>query len=120
MCINVLIVDDHAGFRSLARSLLEAGGYVVVGEAADGTSALAAATALKPALVLLDVQLPDRDGFAVARELTENSPEVQIVLISTRDARDYGRRLDESGVRGFIPKGELCPAVLTDLLKATR
>ncbi len=119
MSINVLIVDDHADFRSLTRSLLEADGYVVVGEAADGTSALAAATVLKPALVLLDVQLPDRDGFAVAQELTKHSPEVQIVLISTRDACDYGRRLDESGVRGFIPKAELCPAALTNLLTAT-
>ena len=72
MCISVLIVDDHAGFRSLASSLLEAHGYDVVGEAADGTSALAAATVLKPALVLLDVQLPDRDGFAVAQELSKN------------------------------------------------
>ncbi len=119
MCINTLIVDDHAGFRSRARSLLEAGGYVVVGEAVDGASALAAAIALKPALVLLDVQLPDRDGFAVARELAKNFPEVHIVLISTRDARDYGRRLDESGARGFIPKGELSPAALTRLLEST-
>lgn len=119
MCINVLIVDDHAGFRSRARSLLEAGGYVVVGDAVDGTSAVAAVMALKPALVLLDVQLPDHDGFAVARELTKNYPDVKIVLISTRDARDYGRKLHESGVRGFIPKGELCPAALTSLLKSS-
>jgi DNA-binding NarL/FixJ family response regulator len=118
VCTNVLIVDDHAGFRSRARSLLEAGGYVVVGEAVDGASALTAAMALKPALVLLDVQLPDRDGFVVARELTNKFPEVQIVLISTRDARDYGRRLDESGVRGFISKGELSPAALTSLLES--
>ncbi|MDQ3765189.1 MAG: response regulator transcription factor [Actinomycetota bacterium] len=119
MSINVLIVDDHAGFRSLARSLLETDGYIVVGEAADGTSALAAATVLKPALILLDVQLPDRDGFAVARELTKRCPDVLIVLISTRDARDYGRRLDESGALGFIPKGELSSAALTNLLTAT-
>jgi len=117
---SVLIIDDHLGFRSLARELLEAGGYVVVGEAADGVSAVAAAGVLKPELVLLDVQLPDRDGFEVARQLTEYCPETQIVLISTRDARDYGRRLHQSGVRGFIPKGEFSPAALTKLLATSR
>jgi CheY-like chemotaxis protein len=66
---TVLIVDDHADFRLFARSLLEAGGFEIVGEAQDGASALAAARALKPGLVLLDVQLPDIDGFAVCERL---------------------------------------------------
>ena len=63
MAKTVLVVDDHAGFRSRARLLLEADGYEVVGEAADGTSALAASRRLHPEVVLLDVQLPDLDGF---------------------------------------------------------
>ena len=67
---TVLIVDDHRDFRAFARALLEAGGFEVVGEAIDGASALVAARALKPALVLLDVQLPDIDGFAVCEQLT--------------------------------------------------
>ncbi|MGH3785424.1 MAG: response regulator [Pseudonocardiaceae bacterium] len=117
MCARVLIVDDHFGFRSLARELLEAGGYVVVGEVADGVSAITAAGVLRPELVLLDIQLPDRDGFDVARQLIEHCPGTQIVLISTRDARDYGRRIHQSGVRGFITKGEFSPAALTKLLK---
>jgi CheY-like chemotaxis protein len=66
---TVLIVDDHADFRALARSLLEAAGYEVVGEAHDGMSALAAARALRPGFVLLDIQLPDADGFAVCKRL---------------------------------------------------
>ena len=66
---TVLIVDDHADFRAFARTLLEAGGFEVVGEARDGASALSAARALRPELVLLDVQLPDIDGFAVCEQL---------------------------------------------------
>ena len=66
---TVLIVDDHADFRAFARTLLEAGGFEVVGEAGDGASALVAARALKPGLVLLDIQLPDIDGFAVCEQL---------------------------------------------------
>jgi DNA-binding NarL/FixJ family response regulator len=116
---SVLIVDDHAGFRSLARRLLEAEGYLVMGEAEDGVAAVAAASALQPALVLLDIQLPDRDGSDVARQLNEHCPSSQIVLISTRDARDYGHRLDHSGVRGFIPKDELSAAALSELLLKT-
>jgi len=110
--VRILIVDDHSGFRSLARRLLEAGGYQVVGEAADGVSAVSAAGALQPALVLLDIQLPDCDGFEVARQLNEHCPGSHIVLISSRDARDYGRRLRQHGVRGFISKGELSVAAL--------
>jgi DNA-binding NarL/FixJ family response regulator len=118
MSVSVLLVDDHPGFRVLARKLLEADGYLVVGEAGDGVSAVAAAVALKPQLVLLDVQLPDRDGFEVARQLIQQVPDCQVVLISSRAACDYGHRVDRCGVRGFIPKDELCGAALAELLVA--
>src|SRR5829696_4465444 len=73
---TVLIVDDHPGFRSAARALLEADGFDVVGEAADGESALAAAERLRPGLVVLDIQLPDLDGFVVAERLATGSKPV--------------------------------------------
>ena len=66
---TVLIVDDHAGFRTQARALLEADGFSVIGEAVDGSSGLEAARTLRPDLVLLDIGLPDIEGFDVAREL---------------------------------------------------
>ncbi len=116
MGVSVLIVDDHPGFRSMARRLLEADGYLVVGEASDGASAVIAVAALKPEVVLLDVQLPDRDGIEVTRQLREHAPACQVVLISSRDASDYGRCLDECGARGFIPKSELSGAMLAELL----
>lgn len=107
MAATVLIVDDHAGFRSFARALLEAEGFAVVGEAADGASALALAGALAPELVLLDVALPDMDGFAVCEALLEDGRGPAVVLTSSRDVSAYRRRLERSRARGFIPKSEL-------------
>src|SRR6478752_6415783 len=87
---TVLIVDDHPSFRATARALLEADGFSVVGEAADGQEALARATELGPDIVLLDVQLPDLDGFEVATRLGANGNAPAVVLVSSRDASDYG------------------------------
>jgi DNA-binding NarL/FixJ family response regulator len=112
---TVLIVDDHSGFRSFARALLEAEGFDVVGEAADGASALALAGALEPELVLLDVALPDMDGFAVCEALQESAPGPTVVLTSSRDVSSYRRRLKRSRARGFIPKSELSGPALAAL-----
>jgi DNA-binding NarL/FixJ family response regulator len=113
---RVLIVDDHQPFRAVARELLESAGYIVIGEAADAAEALAAVAADCPDAVLLDVQLPDRDGFAVASALAAaDGPAV--VLISSRDGEDYGRRLAACGARGFIAKSKLSPATFTALLE---
>jgi len=112
---TVLIVDDHADFRAYARSLLKAAGYEVVGEAHDGASALAAARALRPGLVLLDVQLPDVDGFAVCERLAEDDGSPVVVLTSSRDASSFARRLGDSSARGFIAKAELSGAGLAAL-----
>jgi DNA-binding NarL/FixJ family response regulator len=111
---TVLIVDDHAGFRSFARALLEAEGFEVVGEAADGTSALVLARTLEPELVLLDVALPGMDGFAVCEALLAEGNAPVVVLTSSRDVSAYRRRLERSRARGFIPKSELSgPALAT-------
>ena len=114
---TVLIVDDHAGFRSWARALLQAEGYQVIGEAEDGASAISAVRELRPRVVLLDVQLPDIDGFEVTRRLLGGGDAPVVVLISSRDASDYGRRVSSSGARGFIDKGELSGAALDALLE---
>jgi DNA-binding NarL/FixJ family response regulator len=113
---TVLIVDDHAGFRATARALLAADGFEVVGEAEDGASALEAAGRLDPEVILLDVQLPDMDGFAVAGKLASNGRHFDIVLTSSRDASDFGPLVGCSGARGFVPKGELSGAALRAVL----
>lgn len=114
---TVLIVDDHPSFRRSARTLLEAEGYVVVGEAADGGSALVEAARLRPEIVLLDVALPDMDGFAVAERLTAaNGSAPAVVLVSSRDGADFGPLVARSGARGFVPKAELSGDRLQDLV----
>ena len=115
MPVTVLIVDDHPSFRATARLLLESEGFDVIGEAADGTSGLLAARELTPDLVLLDVQLPDVDGFQVAAELTGGGGGPAVVLTSSRDEADFGPLVAASGARGFVPKAELSGAALLAL-----
>lgn len=100
-------MDDDRRFRGIARALLEAEGFEVVGEAGDGQDALAAVKELEPDVVLLDVQLPGLDGLAVAARLSAEAGGPAVVLTSTRDERDFGSELDRSGARGFVPKDEL-------------
>jgi CheY-like chemotaxis protein len=115
---TVLIVDDHPSFRGSARAILEAEGFLVVGEAANGDSAIAATRSLHPDVVLLDVQLPDRSGFDVCAELLSlNGAAPEIVLVSSRDACDYGELIASSGARGFVPKAELSGEAVASLLE---
>ena len=113
-----MVVDDHPTFRATARVLLEAEGFDVIGEAEDGASALEQVAALRPEVVLLDVQLPDIDGFEVAARLQRNGERSQIVLTSSRDAADFGTLVERSGARGFVPKDELSGAAIAALLDA--
>lgn len=118
MATTVLIVDDHPSFRATARLLLEVEGYDVVGEAKDGEEAVRQAQALNPDLVLLDVNLPDIDGFAVASRITEadGGSVPAVILTSSRDPSDFGSQVASSGARGFIPKADLSGDSLAALL----
>jgi DNA-binding NarL/FixJ family response regulator len=113
---TVLIVDDHPSFRASARAILEADGFEVTGEAEDGESAIAAAGRLHPDIVLLDVQLPDLDGFEVTRRLIASDGETCVVLVSSRDGADFGPLVASSGACGFVPKSELSGEAVTALI----
>ena len=104
---TVLIVDDHDGFRRSMRRMLEREGYDIVGEAVDGRSAIAEALRLKPDIALVDIRLPDIDGFAVAKALRAAGSARSILLISTRQRVDHGERLASSDADGFIEKSDL-------------
>jgi DNA-binding NarL/FixJ family response regulator len=113
---TVLIVDDHDDFRASASALLEAEGFAVVGEVADGMSAFSAVERLRPEVVLLDIQLPDLDGFAVAERLAAIPDAPRVVLISGREAAAYGPRLEAAQAQGFLAKRELSGASLAALV----
>jgi DNA-binding NarL/FixJ family response regulator len=113
---SVLIVDDHSGFRAMARAVLADGGFNVVGEAADAESALVAARELQPDCVLLDVQLGDDDGLSVADALADHDAATAVVLTSGRDPAEIEPLLGRSAARGFIPKERLSAARLRELL----
>lgn len=112
---DVLVVDDHAGFRRLARRMLESAGFTVA-EAADGAAAAGAARTLRPRLVLLDIQLPDTDGFALARLLSGTHPEQVIVLTSGRDPADFGGRVEAAPAAGFVAKERVSASVIGSYL----
>jgi DNA-binding NarL/FixJ family response regulator len=115
---KILIVDDHPSFRATVKTLLLADGFDVVGEAADGRSALEAVRRLEPDLVLLDVQLPDMDGFTVANELCHGNGHCpKIVLTSSHDESDFGPIVTRCGAAAFVPKGELTGAALRAVLR---
>jgi DNA-binding NarL/FixJ family response regulator len=113
---TVLVVDDHASFRSFARRLLQAAGFSVVDEAGDAASALAAVRELRPDVVLLDVLLPDMTGFELAEVLAADPDAPIVVLTSSRSASDLGGSLERSSARGFIAKSDLTIVALTALV----
>jgi len=114
---TVVIVDDHARFRRSARKLLELEGFDVVGEAADGASALAEVERLRPDLVLLDVQLPDASGLDLVPLLR---PISDVLLVSSRDRADVAGRVGRSDVLGFIPKDQLTGEAVSAALERRR
>jgi DNA-binding NarL/FixJ family response regulator len=113
---RLLIVDDHAGFRSSAAQLLASEGFEIVGEADTGVRALRCARELAPEVVLLDVGLPDFDGFEVAERLAQLDPAPAVVLTSSREHTDFASLIRGSSARGFIPKSELSGSRIEALL----
>ena len=116
--LTVLIVDDHDGFRRVARQLLETDGYDVVAESATGGDALETADRVRPSVVLLDIGLPDMNGIDVADRLKHADAPPAVVLTSSRDGRDYTPLIRSCGARGFIPKAQLSGDALNGVLAA--
>ena len=114
--MTILVVDDHPSFRAIVSAVLAADGFDVVGEAGDGAAALEAIALLRPDVVLMDVQLPDMDGFEVSIRALSGLRPPRIVLTSSRDAFEFGPLVAASGARGFVAKDELCGAAVAALV----
>jgi DNA-binding NarL/FixJ family response regulator len=117
---RVLIIDDNTAFRTAARQLLERGGFVVVAEAGDGASGLREAKESRPDLAVVDVQLPDSDGFDIAEQLCGLDLAPRVILVSSLDGTDFGALVAGSPALGFIPKAELSASAIEALLALTR
>ncbi|HTQ69084.1 MAG TPA: response regulator [Solirubrobacteraceae bacterium] len=118
MAPSILVVDDDPVFRVLAASVLADSGLTVVGEADSVSAALSAAVRLKPTAVLVDVGLPDGDGFALARQLTTLPWQPLVVLTSVDGDAGSADEVQRSGARAFIPKADLPNSPLARLLGA--
>ena len=116
MACRVLLVDDNSDFRSAARQLLERHGFVVVAEAETGLNGIEQAGEHRPDLVLLDVQLPDIDGFEVTKRLAQLELPVAVILTSSLDGSDFGALVAGSPALGFLPKAELSASAIQTLL----
>ncbi len=117
---RVLIIDDNIAFSAAVRRLLERDGLVVVAEAATGADGIEEAKAHSPDLVIVDVQLPDFDGFEVAEQLAGLEPAVDVILTSSLDGSDFGALVAASSALGFIPKTELSATAIRALLAPAR
>jgi DNA-binding NarL/FixJ family response regulator len=113
--VRVLTVDDHATFRQAATAVIAAtDGFEAVGVARTGQEAVIAAERLAPDLILMDVGLPDIDGYEAARRIAQLRPAAMIVLVSVGDEA-LGNPTARCGATAFVHKEDLRPALLLDL-----
>jgi len=116
---RILVIDDNTAFRAAVGQLLATDSFIVVAGAPTGASGVELAREHKPDLVIVDVQLPDTDGFDVADQLAGLDPALQVILTSSLDSSDLGALVPESSARGFIPKAELSAPAIEALLAPT-
>lgn len=114
--MEVLIVDDQPPFRAVAGQLISLIGWQLAGEAEDGESAVSAARALHPQLVLMDINLPGISGIEATRTIMDELPETRVVLLSTYAETDLPADARECGAIAYVHKEDLTPRVLRELL----
>ncbi len=103
--ITVLIADDHPMVREGLRSMLDAQGIEVIGEAVNGAEAVERAQQIDPDVVLMDVRMPDMDGLAATEIIKQTTPQTSVIVITSYESKEYLRRAIEAGAAGYLLKG---------------
>jgi DNA-binding NarL/FixJ family response regulator len=118
VALRCLIIDDNTAFVAAATSLLSGSGFDVVGRATTASEALRQFRALAPEVVLVDIDLGEESGFALARQLAEanGTDHPKMVLVSAHPEDEFADLIAESPAVGFLAKSELSPASLSKLL----
>ena len=116
--MRLLLADDHTLFRSSLRSLLEARGLEVVGEASDGREAIGLAGKLRPDLVLMDLSMPVLNGIEATRQLGKRAPNVHVLMLTMHADDVYVRQALKAGARGYLLK-DMEPAEVIDAIRRT-
>jgi DNA-binding NarL/FixJ family response regulator len=115
-CIRVLIADDQTLFRTgLARLLSATEGLHIVGEASDGGEALRMVGALQPDVVLMDIRMPDLDGIAATRQITQAHPSVRVLILTTFHTDAYVLEALKAGASGYVLKDSPVEAIATSI-----
>lgn len=107
---RVLVVDDERETRDLVRAMLEEEGILVVGEAANGTEAVAATRALDPDVVLMDHRMPSVSGIEATRRIKASDPYVQVIVLTIHDDAALLEGAEDAGAYCYLVKG--CPSAL--------
>ncbi|MEM9610835.1 MAG: response regulator transcription factor, partial [Actinomycetota bacterium] len=102
--IRIALVDDQEMMRAAFRTILEAAGHEIVGEAGDGDAALNVALETRPDVVLMDVRMPARDGLSATALLLDRLPETKVIVLTTFDLDEYVTGALEAGASGFLLK----------------
>jgi two-component system, NarL family, response regulator NreC len=115
--IRILLADDHQLMRSGLRLLIEQQpDLAVVGEAADGREAVAMAKSLRPDVVVMDIAMPNLNGIEAAHQITQNQPEIAVIMLSMHPDESYVLRALKSGAKGYLLKD----SAESDLIQAIR
>ena len=115
--VKVLLVDDFEGFRHSLRGFLrQQPGFEVVGEAVDGNDAIEKADELRPDLVLMDLEMPNKDGFDATREIKRRLPETRVVILSMHSSDVYRRAARDFHADDFIDKNSMKFALVSVLM----
>jgi DNA-binding NarL/FixJ family response regulator len=120
MSIRLLVCDDHPAIRAAVAGLLTGTEIEIVGEAATGRETLQQAGRLKPDVILLDIRMPDGDGFSTLARLRWEVPECRVVMFSKLDYPTYIARAMALGASGYVPKGSPRETIIGAIVDAAR